>query len=155
MWCSLWEGLACSQAAQSFGILQTQRLKKSWIKIALQHCHLRLVKCLQGTIITLELQGKTIKNTRGGENTLSFLLWKLLILWSPLLPLASELFPVCLHWFWTDDKMWKEIILPNKIQGLYPGRSEFLKYLVEDKWAEPFPAKTQARAQAKHNTFLI
>lgn len=79
----------------------------NWIKIALQHWHLCLVKCLQGAIIALGLQGKIIKNKRGEENTLSFLLWKLLIPWSPQLPLSSELLPVCFHWFWTYDQMWK------------------------------------------------
>lgn len=83
------------------------KLINSWIKIALQHWHLCLVKCLQGAIIALGLQGKIIKNKNGGENTLSFLLWKLLIPWSPQLPLSSELLPVCFHWFWTYDQMWK------------------------------------------------
>lgn len=151
MRCSLWEGIACSQAAQSFGLLQRQRLINSWIKIALQYWYSCLVKCLQGAIIALGLQGKIFKNTRGGENTFQLPVMEAphsLRNSSPLLPLYSELFPVCLHWFWTDDQMWKEVILPNKIQGFYLGRSEFLEtWLRAGGWfypsqLKPRPGKT-------------
>lgn len=138
------QDVPCGRAMPAVRLLQTQTLINSWIKTALQHWHSCLVKCLQGAI-ALGLQGKIIKNTRGGENTFSFLLWKLLILWSPLLPLSSELFPVCCHWFWTDDQMGKDIILPNKIKGLYLGRSEFLKYLAEGGGLNPSQLKPRPR----------
>lgn len=121
------------------------------------------VKCLQEGIIAVSafgLQHKRIKNKSGGKkSSFSFLLWKLLIPWSPQLPLSfSELPPVWIHWFWTSDqkciKCKKKIIFPYIVRVLYLGRSEFLRHLVEGA-DERFSAKTQIQGQAKHDFFLI